>query len=101
MYAIIQVGKHQYRAETGQSLSVEKIDGEVGSKVTFNNVLAVGSGENLRIGKELKASVSATIKAQEKDKKIVVYKKKRRKGYERTQGHRQLRTILEITDIAG
>ncbi|MFN3200111.1 MAG: 50S ribosomal protein L21 [Bradymonadia bacterium] len=100
MYAIIKTGGKQYRVEQGQRVRVEKLNGEVGSDVTLDEVLLVG-GETVKVGtpRVEGASVTARINAQAKAKKVIVFKKRRRKGYHKKQGHRQLYTELEITGI--
>ena len=100
MYAVIQTGGKQYRVEVGSKLRLEKIDGNVGETVTLSEVLLVG-GESPRIGRPVidGASVEAKILEQGLAKKIKVYKKKRRQGYERTRGHRQPFTRVEIQKI--
>lgn len=100
MYAVIKTGGKQYRVEVGEKLRVEKLDGEVGDVVRLEEVLLVG-GETPQIGRPLveNASVEARILEQDRAKKIKVYKKKRRQGYERTRGHRQPFTRLEIQKI--
>lgn len=101
MYAIIKTGGKQYRVEQGQKVRVEKINGEIGSDVTLDEVLLVG-GDAVQIGTPRVdgAKVNARILKQGKAKKIIVFKKKRRKGYHKKQGHRQLFTELEITGIS-
>lgn len=101
MYAIIKTGGKQYRVEQGQKVRVEKLNGEIGADVTLDEVLLVG-GDSVKIGTPMVsgASVTARISAQAKAKKIIVFKKKRRKGYHKKQGHRQLYTELEITGIS-
>ncbi len=101
MYAIFQVGKHQVKASPGDIVTLEKIDGDVGSVVSFNHVLALGDGENLKTGSGLKAVVKGEIRSQLRAKKITVFKKKRRHGYKKTQGHRQHFTQIEIKTIEG
>ena len=100
MYAVIQTGGKQYRVEVGSKLRLEKIDGNVGETVTLAEVLMVG-GESPRIGRPVidGASVEAKILEQGLAKKIKVYKKKRRQGYERTRGHRQPYTRIEVQKI--
>jgi large subunit ribosomal protein L21 len=100
VYAVIQTGGKQYRVEVGSKLRLEKLDGNVGETVTLSEVLLVG-GESPRIGRPVidGASVEAKILEQGLAKKIKVYKKKRRQGYERTKGHRQPYTRLEIQKI--
>ncbi|MDP2688506.1 MAG: 50S ribosomal protein L21, partial [Deltaproteobacteria bacterium] len=85
----------------GDVLDVEKLDGEVGSKVEISDVLAIGEGEGLTIGTPTVdgASVVAEIVEHGKGKKLIVFKKKRRKGYAKKQGHRQLFTSLRIQEI--
>jgi large subunit ribosomal protein L21 len=82
-------------------LRIEKIPGEVGSQVTFDKVLMVADGENVRVGRPLleKAAVLASIVEQDKAKKIIVFKYKRRKRYRRKQGHRQPYTAIRIDGI--
>jgi large subunit ribosomal protein L21 len=100
MFAVIQTGGKQYRVAKGDSLRVEKLPGDVGGAVTFDKVLLVG-GESTKVGTPLVAGakVSATIVAQDRDKKIIVFKFRRRKNYRRKNGHRQPFTELKITDI--
>ncbi len=104
MYAVIETGGKQYRVEKGQKLRVEKLDGKAGDKVEFDRVLLVRTGEGddaVAVGTPVVsgAKVEAEIVAQARDKKIVVFKFKRRKGYRRKQGHRQHYTELMITGI--
>lgn len=102
MYAIIQTGGKQYKVAEGDLLHIEKLEGDAGSKVNFAEVLLVG-GKTVKIGAPLVAGakVDAEIVSQDRDAKIIVYKKKRRKGYEKTQGHRQALTAVKITKING
>ena len=102
MYAIIKTGGKQYRVSNGQALRVEKLDGEVGDALDLEQVLLVGGDGDTRIGTPFLdgAKVGATIKAQGRAKKIIVFKKKRRKGYHKKQGHRQAYTEIEITGIS-
>ncbi|MCF6290767.1 MAG: 50S ribosomal protein L21 [Desulfobacterales bacterium] len=102
MYAIIRTGGKQYQVSTGEKLRVEKIEGSIGDTVELTDVLAVVDGEEAKIGQPVVAGarVTATIVEQGKAKKVLVYKKKKRKGYEVKRGHRQLFTALEIGEIA-
>ena len=102
MYAVIRTGGKQYRVSEGQTLRVEKLPGSAGDKVTFGEVLLVG-GDTPKIGQPLVkgASVAAEIVAQNRGKKIVVFKFRRRKNYRRKAGHRQPFTALEITNVVG
>jgi large subunit ribosomal protein L21 len=101
MYAVINTGGKQYKVQQGETLRIEKIAGEVGSKVTFDKVLMVADGENVRVGQPVidKAAVQASIVEQDKAKKILVFKYKRRKRYRRKQGHRQPYTAIRIDGI--
>ena len=101
MYAIIQTGGKQYRVAPGDVLRVERLMGERGDEVILDQVLLVTDGETVQVGQPLvaNATVRCQILRQGKGKKIIVYKKKRRKNYRRKQGHRQLFTALQISDI--
>jgi len=100
MYAVIQTGGKQYRVEPGQKLRVERLPGNPGETVSFDQVLLVG-GDSPKIGRPILsgASVSAEIVAHDRARKIIVFKLRRRKNYRRKQGHRQPYTELKITDI--
>ncbi|MGI6638122.1 MAG: 50S ribosomal protein L21 [Desulfobulbus sp.] len=102
MYAIIRTGGKQYQVEAGDRLRVEKLEGEVGSTVELDEVLLVVDGETVQIGRPLVegAKVLATILEQGRQKKVIVFKKKRRKGYQVKKGHRQLYTALNIESIS-
>lgn len=100
MYAVIKAGGHQYRVKEGESLTIDKIEGNAGDKVVFDKVLMVGGtktvmGEPLVSG----AAVEATIKEQTRDPKIIVFKYRRRKNYKKTRGHKQPVTVVEIGKI--
>ena len=99
MYAVIKTGGKQYRVTSGDVIKIEKIAGEEGKEVVFNEVLALGDtiGTPLVSG----ASVTATVLKQTKDAKIIVFKKKRRQNYRRKNGHRQNITLVKITNVAG
>ncbi|APG25046.1 MAG: 50S ribosomal protein L21 [Syntrophotalea acetylenica] len=100
MYAVIKTGGKQYKVSEGDLLKVEKIEGVVGDTIELNEVLMVG-GEEVKIGTPLLpgAKVTARIVQQGKDKKVLVFHSKRRKGYRKTYGHRQPITRLQITGI--
>lgn len=102
MYAVIKTGGKQYRVAAGDVIKVEKLDGEIGSSVDFDQVLMVGEGDDAKIGTPLVggAKVSAEVLEQGKGDKVLIFKKKRRKNYRRTRGHRQHQTVLRISDIA-
>ncbi len=100
-YAIIRTGGKQYRAEPGAQLTIEKLEGERGSNVTFDDVLLVRSDDAVQIGAPTVAgaTVTATITQQTRDKKVLIHKHKRRKKYRKTQGHRQYITRVRILEI--
>ena len=100
MYAVIKTGGKQYKVSAGDLLKVEKLDGAVGDTIELNEVLMVG-GEEVKIGTPLLpgAKVTARIVEQDKDKKILVFKSRRRKNYRKMNGHRQPLTRLKITAI--
>ena len=102
MYAIVRTGGKQYQVKKGDRLRVERINGEVGESVELNDVLMVVDDGNINVGTPTleNASVKATIAEQGKGKKIIVFKKKRRKGYRLKQGHRQDFTALTIDGIS-
>src|SRR5580658_3914807 len=103
MYAVIKTGGKQYRVKPGDVLVVEKLDGEPGAKVAFDQVLMLGSGEAITVGAPVVegASVAATLIETRKGEKVKIFKKIRRQGYRRTRGHRQLESVLRVTAIAG
>ena len=100
MYAVIQTGGKQYRVSEGDKLRVEKLAGDVGTEVVFEHVLMLG-GDAVTVGKPTVsgASVKAQILAQDRAKKVIVFKMRRRKRYRRKYGHRQPYTELRITGI--
>jgi large subunit ribosomal protein L21 len=98
MLAVIETGGKQYSVKTGTRLVVEKIEGEVGDSVTLDRVLFAGG--TIGTPTVQGATVSATIIAQGRDDKIIVFKKKRRQNYRRKNGHRQYITTLQINAIA-
>lgn len=99
MYAVIKTGGKQYKVASGDVLKIEKIAGEAGKEVVFNEVLAIDEtvGTPLVAG----ASVKATVLKQARDAKIIVFKKKRRQNYRRKNGHRQDITLVKISDVCG
>ena len=103
MYAVIKTGGKQYRVKPGDMLVVEKLAGEPGEKVAFDQVLMLGEGETVTVGAPLvaDAQVSATLIETRKGEKIKIFKKIRRQGYRRTRGHRQQESVLRVTAIAG
>lgn len=101
MYAIIKTGGKQYKVSEGDLVRVEKLNAEVGDKVDFDQVLLVKNDGDLKVGTPNveNAKVEATVKEQAKDKKIVVFKYRRRKASKTKQGHRQPYTLVEINNI--
>jgi large subunit ribosomal protein L21 len=102
MYAIIRTGGKQYQVAAGDTLRVEKLKGEVGDTVELSDVLLVADGDDVKVGRPLVegARVVAKIAEQGKAKKVLVFKKKKRKGYKVLRGHRQLFTALTIEEIS-
>ena len=100
-YAVIETGGKQYRVQKNDSFDVELLDGEAGAVVTLGTVLAVSNGSDLTIGKPTVAgaSVTAEIVSQHRGKKVVAFKKNRRKGFHKKIGHRQELTKIRITNI--
>ncbi len=103
MYAIIETGGKQYKVSEGDVVFVEKLDVEAGAAVTIDKVLVVANGDDIKVGTPFVegATVEASAVKNGKDKKIIVYKYKAKKGYHKKQGHRQPYTKLEITKING
>lgn len=103
MYAVIQTGGKQYRAEPGQTLWVEKLAGNAGDKVSFDQVLLVANEGKVSVGKPTVAgaTVSGSIVEQGLGEKLVVFKFRRRKNYVRKNGHRQELTAVKIDSIVG
>ena len=101
MYAVIRSGGKQYRVAPGQTIRLETVAGEVGAKVELEDVLLVENEGNVQVGSPLiaNAKVQATVLEHDRAKKILVFKKKRKKQYRRTQGHRQDYTAVRIDNI--
>ena len=101
MYAVIKTGGKQYRVAAGEKIKVEQITAEVGQEVRLNQVLAVGDGASLSIGTPLVAgaSVVAKVLSQGRHDKVRIFKMRRRKHYQKRQGHRQAFTELEISAV--
>jgi large subunit ribosomal protein L21 len=100
-YAIIRSGGKQFRAEPGKMVRVPSIDAEVGATITFGDVLLAGDGEAVKVGLPALdgASVTGEVVRHGKDKKVIIFKWKRRKNYRRKQGHRQKFTEVRIAEI--
>ena len=101
MYAVIKTGGKQYKVEAGATLKVEKLLGEVGSKVVIDKVLMIADGESTTIGAPLiaGATVNATVVSHGRADKVMIFKFRRRKHYRKTQGHRQSFTEIQIGEI--
>ncbi len=101
MYAVIKTGGKQYRVAAGEKLKVEQIPADVGAVITLDQILMVGEGESVKIGAPLVsgASVKATVLAQGRHDKVKIFKMRRRKHYQKHQGHRQNYTELRIDAI--
>jgi large subunit ribosomal protein L21 len=103
MYAVIKTGGKQYRVQAGDVLVVEKLDGEPGAQVRFDEVLMLGDDAGATIGAPLVegAAVTATLIETRKGEKVKIFKKTRRQGYRRTRGHRQPETVLRVIGLTG
>ena len=103
MYAVVKTGGKQYKVAPGEKLKVELIPADVGAEVTFDQVLLVGEGESVRLGQPTVegATVKATVVAQGRGEKVKIFKMRRRKHYQKHQGHRQNYTELRIEAIVG
>ncbi|MGQ0545327.1 MAG: 50S ribosomal protein L21 [Betaproteobacteria bacterium] len=103
MYAVIKAGGKQYRVEPGKQLRVEAIAAEVGAPVSFDEVLLVGAGDAVKVGAPLVAGakVKATVLSHGRADKVRIFKLRRRKHYQKSQGHRQSYTEVRIDDIQG
>lgn len=102
MYAVFKTGGKQYRVAPGDKVRIEKLTGNVGDAVSFDEVLFIG-GDALKVGQPLVtgAKIEAKITAQDRAKKVIVFKFRRRKNYRRKAGHRQPFTAVEIINIVG
>lgn len=103
MYAVIRTGGKQYRVAKDDVLTVEKLDGEAGSKIEFSDVLMVGSGDGVKVGTPVLsgAKVTAELVEQTRGPKLIAFKKRRRQNSRRKKGHRQDLTKVRITGISG
>ena len=102
MEAVFETGGKQYRAKTGDLVKVEKLGSEDGAKVTFDRVLLVNDDGKVTVGAptvENASVIAEVIESERKDKKVIIFKMKRRKGYRNKNGHRQRHSIVKITDI--
>ena len=102
MYAVIKTGGKQYKVAAGEKIKVEQIAADVGQEIVIDQVLAVGNGGDLQVGTPLVAgaSVKATVVAHGKHDKVRIFKMRRRKHYQKHQGHRQTYTELQISAVS-
>jgi len=100
MYAIVDIQGQQFKVEKGQKLFVHRLPGEEGDAVEFNKVLLFADENSIKLDKLKSASVKATILNHQKGDKKIVFKKKRRKGYEKKNGHRQSFTKIQVEEIS-
>ena len=102
MYAVVKTGGKQYKVAPGEKLKVERIVADIGAEVTLDQVLMVAEGESVRVGQPIVAgaAVKATVVAQGRGDKVKIFKMRRRKHYQKHQGHRQSYTELRIDSIA-
>ena len=102
MYAVIKTGGKQYRIASGEKLKIEQIPADIGQEITLDQVLSVGEGDQLKVGIPLVAGalVKATVLAQGRHDKVTIFKIRRRKHYQKHQGHRQNYTEILIGDIS-
>jgi large subunit ribosomal protein L21 len=103
MYAVIKTGGKQYRVAAGEKLKIEQIPADIGAEIVLDQVLLVADGDNLKMGKPLLAgaTVQAKVLAQGRHDKVRIFKLRRRKHYQKHQGHRQNYTEIQITGISG
>ena len=103
MYAVVKTGGKQYRITPGEKVKVEQISGDIGAEVVLDQVLMVGDGDSVRLGQPTiaGATVKATVVSQGRGDKVTIFKMRRRKHYQKHQGHRQNYTELKIDSITG
>jgi large subunit ribosomal protein L21 len=101
-YAVIRTGGKQYRVTPDAVLTVEKLEAELGATITFHDVLALGTEAGLTVGAPTVpgARVTAIVESQNRGDKVIIFKKRRRKNSRRKNGHRQMQTVLRISEIA-
>ncbi len=102
MYAVVKCGGKQLKVSKGDTVNVERLEAEAGKSVTLEDVLLIGDGDKITVGTPTVkgATVKAKVLEQVRDKKVIVFKKKRRQNYRRKKGHRQYVTVLEIQEIS-
>ncbi len=102
MFAVVRSGGKQHRVEQGEKLRVEKLDVEVGASVELTDVLLIENGEAITVGQPVVTGARVTVKvlAQDRADKVIVFKRRRRKGFHKKRGHRQPFTQIEVTSIS-
>jgi len=102
MYAIVEIAGKQYKVSADNTIQIDKIPGAIGDTVAFDRVLMYADGDNVKFGTPVidGAKVTASIEGDAKGQKVLVFKKKRRKGYRVKNGHRQQYTALKINDVS-
>lgn len=103
MYAVVEINGKQYRAEQGKALTVDRMEAEAGTSVSFEKVLLLSSDSGVVVGTPYVAgaSVVGTVESEIKDDKVIVFKYKPKKDYRRKQGHRQPYTVIQVKEIVG
>ena len=103
MYALVEINGRQYKAEKGSQLKIDKIEAEKGNTLEFDKVLMINDDKDVKIGSPYLdgIKIAVTVEDQIREKKIIVFKYKKRKNYKRTKGHRQSYTIIKVSDIVG
>jgi len=101
MFAIVNIAGKQYRVAEGDQIKVASLGTEAGKKIKFDQVLLMNDGKNIRIGEPIvkDVSISGTVLDNGRERKVIVFKKKRRKGYKRKNGHRQSFSLIQIDEI--
>ena len=101
MYAIVEIGSQQYRVSKGDEIEIQKLEGEIGQRIEFKNVLLIADGEDVAVGQPTvkDAKVMGELIGQGKEKKVIAFQRRRRKDSKRKQGHRQPFTRIKIIDI--
>lgn len=102
MYAVIETGGKQYRVQEGDVITIEKLNAEVGEIVTFDRVLVLGEGKDVKVGTPyLDAAVTGSVVENGKGQKVIIFKYKAKKDYRKKQGHRQPYTMVKIESLGG
>lgn len=100
MFAVVTIAGQQFRVQANDELFVHRLEGNAGDSVEFSDVLMTGNGDNITVGSTVKTVVKAEIIGHSKGDKVLIFKKKRRKGYQKLNGHRQSLTKIRIQGIA-